>query len=55
VRRGREGNSCPFDMPLDLERQGRGLGTFTVRLADGKRLQVSGGMFMNLGILELTK
>jgi ubiquinone/menaquinone biosynthesis C-methylase UbiE len=44
-----------LEMPLDLARQGRGLGTFTIQLADGKRLQVSGGMLMNWGILELTK
>lgn len=44
-----------FEMPIDLSYSGRGLGTRTVRLADGKRLQISGGMLLNWGILELRK
>lgn len=44
-----------FDMPIDLARSGRGLGTFTECLADGRRLQISAGMLMNWGILKINK
>lgn len=44
-----------FDIGLDLPRSGRGLGTYTVRSADGNRLQISGGMLLNWKILELRK
>jgi ubiquinone/menaquinone biosynthesis C-methylase UbiE len=44
-----------FEIPLDLPASGRGLGTFTARLDDGRRLQLSGGMLLNWGILELRK
>ena len=60
VRRWLEGQvsrleAHPFSIGIDLQRKGRGLGTFTVRTEDGKRFQVSGGMLMNWGILILTK
>ena len=42
-------------MPIDLEYPGRGLGTHTVRLESGERLQISAGMLLNWGILELQK
>lgn len=45
----------PFDISVDLPRSGRGLGTFTERLADGRRLQISAGLLMNWGILKITK
>lgn len=44
-----------FDIPIDLPAVGRGLGTHTVRLENGKRLQLSAGILLNWGILELRK
>ncbi|HLA73882.1 MAG TPA: methyltransferase domain-containing protein [Steroidobacteraceae bacterium] len=44
-----------FEIPIDLAPAGRGLGTFTARLDDGRRLQLSAGMLLNWGILELHK
>ncbi len=44
-----------FDMPIDLTFKPKGLGTYTVRLIDGSRLQISAGMLMNWGILEIEK
>lgn len=36
----------PFEIPRDLPRTTRGLGTYTERLADGRRLQISGPLLM---------
>jgi ubiquinone/menaquinone biosynthesis C-methylase UbiE len=44
-----------FEIPVDLPPTGRGLGTYTVRLDNGHRLQLSAGMLLNWGILELQK
>jgi len=44
-----------FEIPVDLPASGRGLGTYTERLVDGRRLQLSAGMLLNWGILELQK
>lgn len=44
-----------FIIPIDLENSGRGIGTSTVMLEGGKRLQMSAGMLMNWGILEIVK
>jgi ubiquinone/menaquinone biosynthesis C-methylase UbiE len=44
-----------FSIPVDLNYEGRGLGTYTVTLPEGRRLQVSAGMLLNWGILELRK
>lgn len=44
-----------FDISIDLDYGGRGLGTSTVKLKNGRRLQISGGMLLNWGILELKK
>ncbi|MEP6493003.1 MAG: class I SAM-dependent methyltransferase [bacterium] len=44
-----------FEIPIDIPPSGRGLGTFTVRLDNGKRLQLSAGMLLNWGILDLRK
>jgi len=41
-----------FEIPIDLNYEGKGLGTRTVRLETGKRLQLSAGMLLNWGILE---
>lgn len=45
----------PFAIGIDLEVAGRGLGTRTIRCTDGSRLQVSGGLLMHWGILEIQK
>jgi ubiquinone/menaquinone biosynthesis C-methylase UbiE len=42
-------------MPIDLTFEGRGLGTYTEVLQDGRRMQFSAGMLLNWGILELVK
>jgi hypothetical protein len=44
-----------FEIPIDLAPSGRGLGTYTAKLEDGHRLQLSAGMLLNWGILELKK
>ena len=44
-----------FSIPLDLEYSGRGLGTYTTKTANEERLQVSAGMLLNWGILEVVK
>jgi ubiquinone/menaquinone biosynthesis C-methylase UbiE len=44
-----------FSIPIDLTYAGRGLGTYTVPVEGGRRLQLSAGMLLNWGILELQK
>lgn len=44
-----------FSIPLDLEYNGRGIGTYTVKLETGERFQISAGMLLNWGILEIEK
>ena len=44
-----------FSPDFDLPMNSRGIGTYTVLDSLGKRLQISGGMIMNWGILEITK
>ena len=44
-----------FSIPLDLESNGRGMGTYTVKLETGERIQISAGMLYNWGILEVDK
>jgi len=44
-----------FMPETDFLHDGKGIGTATTMTADGKRLQISGGMLMNWGILEITK
>ena len=45
----------PFSPKIDLGQPNKGLGTFTKRTEEGTRLQISGGMLLNWGILEITK
>ena len=45
----------PFEIDVDLPQSGKGTGTFTEKLADGRRLQISGGYLMSWNILELRK
>ncbi|MBK9194060.1 MAG: class I SAM-dependent methyltransferase [Flavobacteriales bacterium] len=44
----------PFTPNIDIVHDGKGLGTFTVN-SDRGRLQISGGVLMNWGILEIVK
>lgn len=43
-----------FETPIPFEYNDRGIGTYTKKCEDGY-LQISGGMLMNWGILEITK
>jgi ubiquinone/menaquinone biosynthesis C-methylase UbiE len=46
----------PFVISIDLPVAGRGVGTFTKVLADtDERIQISGGILMTHGILEILK
>ncbi|OXM83049.1 class I SAM-dependent methyltransferase [Paenibacillus rigui] len=45
----------PFQIQIDLPDVYKGLGTYTVRLENGDRLQFSAGLHLNWGILELVK
>ena len=44
-----------FNIPIDLHNASRGLGTYAALMNDGKRLQMSAGMLLNWGILEIIK
>ncbi len=44
-----------FEIPIDLPPSGRGLGTYTAKVEGGPRLQLSAGMLLNWGILELQR
>lgn len=44
-----------FSLPIDLEHDRRGIGTYTVQTKTGERLQMSAGMLLNWGILEIRK
>ena len=44
-----------FDMQIDLQHAGRGLCTYTATLNNGKHFQLSAGMLLNWGILEIRK
>jgi ubiquinone/menaquinone biosynthesis C-methylase UbiE len=52
---GLEPRPHPFEIGVDLPGRPAGLGTYTLPLADGRRLQVSGGMLMNWVIVEAEK
>ena len=41
----------PFEMPVDLSEIPNGLGSYTLKLENGKRITISGGMLMNWGFL----
>lgn len=43
-----------FETPIPFEYDGRGIGTYTKKCEDGY-MQISAGMLMNWGILEITK
>jgi ubiquinone/menaquinone biosynthesis C-methylase UbiE len=44
-----------FTIPIDLKYNGRGLGTSTIKLENGERIQTSAGMLLNWGVLEIVK
>ena len=44
-----------FSIPVDLCHTERGLGTYTYKLETGIRLQISAGMLLNWGVLEVHK
>ena len=44
-----------FNIQTDLTYKQRGIGTYTVKLETGERLQISAGMLLNWGILEVKK
>lgn len=48
-------NIHKFSISLNLEYNGRGIGTYTAKLKTGERLQMSAGMLLNWGILEIMK
>jgi ubiquinone/menaquinone biosynthesis C-methylase UbiE len=43
----------PFPMRIDIAEKPSGLGTYTVKLENGERLQISGGMLMNWGFIVI--
>lgn len=45
----------PFEPDIDFNYSGKGLGTYTLQLQNGTRLQISGGLMMNWGILIIRK
>lgn len=44
-----------FDMSIDIDHRPKGIGTYTKRLESGERLEISGGVLMNWGFLEIRK
>ena len=44
----------PFDIGIDLQDRPTGLGTYTLTLKNGQRIECSGGMILNWGFLEIT-
>lgn len=44
-----------FEINVDLPKTTDGLGTYTLRLEDGKRIQISGGYLMNWKIIHIIK
>ena len=45
----------PFHPQIDLTFAGKGIGTHTEKMENGTRLQFSGGMLLNWGVLIITK
>jgi ubiquinone/menaquinone biosynthesis C-methylase UbiE len=45
----------PFVLPINIKYTGRGLGTYTRKLAKKENIQISGGMLLNWAVLEITK
>jgi len=45
----------PFEIDVDLTYSGKGLGTYTVMTDQGIRLQMSAGIALNWGVLEIRK
>ena len=45
----------PFDPVIDFEFSGKGIGTFTIKTLENRRLQVSAGMLLNWAVLIIEK
>jgi ubiquinone/menaquinone biosynthesis C-methylase UbiE len=45
----------PFHPNIDFAFSGKGIGTYTIKTEEGLRLQFSAGLFLNWGILDITK
>lgn len=45
----------PFHPNIDFSFSGKGIGTYTIKTEEGLRLQFSAGLFLNWGILDITK
>ncbi|MEQ9370533.1 MAG: class I SAM-dependent methyltransferase [Coleofasciculus chthonoplastes F3-SA18-01] len=43
----------PYEIPFDIPRQESGVGSYTVKIADGKRETISGGLRMQWQILHI--
>ena len=43
----------PLEFPFDIPRRPNGFGTYTVKSAEGERLQISGGVLMHWQILHI--
>lgn len=41
----------PFSMPVELPKESKGLGSYTLKLQNGELLTISGGMLLNWGFL----
>lgn len=54
LNKARAFNIYKFTTPIPFEYSGRGLGTYTKKCEDGY-IQISGGMLLNWGILEIEK
>ena len=45
----------PFSIDIDLPNPRRGVGTYTIPMKDGNRIEISAGYLMNWGFLEIVK
>lgn len=48
-------NVYDFDINIDLPKTTKGLGTYTLKLENGKRIQISAGYLMNWKIIHIIK
>jgi len=48
-------NFYKFETDVSFNYSGKGIGTYTVDMADGKKLQISAGILLNWAILQINK
>lgn len=48
-------DAYPFHINIDLTSKPKGIGTYTKKLDSNERIQISGGMLMNWGVLYIQK